>query len=243
MIYAANHGAYFPRGGDPLFLVSKMYVEHRKAEDTHVAAFVRDGLGIATELAAHTWEGQADIATLGPNRFILTWGVRTVHEACARVRDLLPKDAEILELKIRDPYFHGDTCMSVLPGHPGVLMVYPGSLVDRSMDDLRAFASGMDVLEISEADALAYACNGLAVDQTLVMPTGLSAGLVDELGSRGYDVRSLDFGELFGKGGGGPRCLVNELRGMEAADVTEGARYTTLRPSLEMFCRDYPGGL
>ena len=69
------------------------------------------------------------------------------------------------------------------------------------------------MLSIDEADCLGYAANSLCVNGTVLMPTGLSTGLRGNLVKRGFNLEELELGELFGKGGGGPRCLVNELRG------------------------------
>ena len=69
------------------------------------------------------------------------------------------------------------------------------------------------MLPIDEADCLGYAANSLCVNGTVLMPAGLSTGLRGNLLKRGFNLEELELGELFGKGGGGPRCLVNELRG------------------------------
>ena len=74
------------------------------------------------------------------------------------------------------------------------------------------------MLSIDEADCLGYAANSLCVNGTVLMPTGLSTGLRGNLVKRGFNLEELELGELFGKGGGGPRCLVNELRGFVLTD-------------------------
>lgn len=232
MIYAANHGAWFEHTGE--FVVSNMYVSHRKDEAVHIQQFVRGELGWNTSRAEHVWEGQADIATLPGGRFILTWGVRTVREACADVEARLGDDAKTLRVQLRDPYFHGDTCLSMLGEK--VLLVFPGALVEPDVDAVREL--GVDVLEISEEDALAYACNALCIGERVLMPAGVSDGLQAQLGERGFDVQPIELTELFGKGGGGPRCLVNELRGVQT--VPEKVTYAAQREELLALLDDYP---
>ena len=54
---------------------------------------------------------------------------------------------------------------------------------------------------------------------------------------RGFTLEEMDFSELFGKGGG-PRCLVNDLRGLV---VNPGApSYANLRESLYAKMERYP---
>ena len=90
-----------------------------------------------------------------------------------------------------------------------VLLACEAALVDRSLADVRAFARGVEVVPVSEADARAYACNALAVGTTWLVPRGVSDELLKRVASFGLEIVELDLSELFGKGGGGPRCLVN----------------------------------
>jgi len=207
LIYTANAGTLLGN----TFLVSSMWASHRVAEREPVEAFARK-LGLATERAQATWEGQAEVCTLPGNRYILSYGVRSVHDSVAEVRSRLPAGARTLEVKLRDPFFHGDTCLDAFDTPRGpVLLACAAALVDRSLDELKSFASGVEVIPVDEADALGYACNALAVGGRFLAPHGLSEGLLRQLADRGLSVVDLELGELFGKGGGGPRCLVNAL--------------------------------
>ena len=204
MIYTANAGQRFA----DVYLVSRMWAPHRKDEAAHVEAFVRT-LGLETERAQHTWEGQAEVSPLPGNRFILSWGVRSDRESVDEVRAHL-SGAQTLDVKLRDPFFHGDTCLDSMATPKGpILLACEAALVDRSLDDLRKFAAGVEVVPVSEADARAYACNALACGKTWLVPRGVSDALLKRVQSFGLDIVELDLSELFGKGGGGPRCLVN----------------------------------
>src|SRR6185503_10595389 len=118
-------------------------------------------------------------------------------------------------------------------------LVHEAALVDRTIPELRSFLGNRaEVLAVDEEDARNYACNTLAVSGTLLMPTGLSTGLRGQLLHRGFAVEELELGELFGKGGGGPRCLVNELRGFV---LTEDAPdYVSRRDRLYELADRYP---
>jgi N-dimethylarginine dimethylaminohydrolase len=240
MMYTANAGALFKNGERSTWLLSKMSVAHRQAEREHIRAFWAEA-GVPTEESAHTWEGQADVATLPGNRFLLTWGVRSVRESIEAVRKRLPMGARVLEVKLRDPYFHGDTCLNPMSTRGGdtFLLAYGAALVDRTIPELRTFVGDkVEVLPIEEDDALGYACNALCVDGTVLLPAGLSTGLRGNLLRRGFKLEELALDELFGKGGGGPRCLVNELRGFVL--TAEAPDYVSQREQLVQLAERYP---
>jgi N-dimethylarginine dimethylaminohydrolase len=240
MIYTANSGALFKNGDRWTFLLSMMSVPHRQGERERIRAFLGEA-GVPAEEAPHVWEGQADVTTLSGSRYLLTWGVRSVRESLDEVRRRLPMGARTLDLQLRDPWFHGDTCLDPLTNRAGdtVLLAHEGALVDKTLPELRSFLGGqVDVLAVDEDDALAYACNSLCVNGTVLLPTGLSTGLRGHLARRGFNLVELDLPELFGKGGGGPRCLVNELRGFVLTD--DAPSYAAARDRLHALAETYP---
>jgi N-dimethylarginine dimethylaminohydrolase len=239
MMYTANAGALFKSGDRWSFSLSKMAVAHRAPEREHIRAFFAEA-GVPTVDAEHTWEGQADLCTLPGSRFVLSWGVRSVQGSLAEVRGRLPVGARVLEVQLREPYFHGDTCLSPLVNRAGdcVLLAFGGALVDHTLPDLRAFLRDVEVISVEEEDALAYACNALAVNGTVLCPTGLSPGLRGNLVRRGFSIDELELSELFGKGGGGPRCLVNELRGFVLTSAAPD--YVSRREALHRLADTYP---
>jgi N-dimethylarginine dimethylaminohydrolase len=239
MMYTANAGWLRAAGPDPVFRLANVSVEHRKAERP-VIELALVAAGFRTEQSHAVWEGQADMCHL-PDRLVLTYGVRSVRESVEEVEEGLAPGALFHAARLRDPFFHGDTCMDPLAAPRGpVWLAFPGAFASaEEYDAARAFAGGAaEVIEISEADALAYACNALAVGEELLVPTGLSPAFKDATRAQGYKLRELDFGELFGKGGGGPRCLVNELRGL--AEIPASLAYRRIRPSLATRVATYP---
>jgi len=240
MVYTANAGALFKNGDSWVFLVSKMAVPHRQGERERWKAFLAEA-GVPAGEAPHTWEGQADVTTFGGSRYLLTWGVRSVKESLEPVRQHLPMGARSLDLKLRDPFFHGDTCLNPLTNRVGdtTLLAFGGAFVDRTIPEIRNFlGTYAEVLSIDEDDALAYGCNALGVNGTVIHPAGLSTALRGQLVRRGFTLEELDLPELFGKGGGGPRCLVNELRGFVVND--EAPSYANLRDKLHALADRYP---
>jgi N-dimethylarginine dimethylaminohydrolase len=240
MIYTANAGQLFHLGDRWLFLVSKMKVAHRQREHERIAAFLGEA-GLEVRAAEHVWEGQADVQQVTGNRFIATWGVRSEQGSVEEVRRLLPAGAKLCELRLREPFFHGDTCLDAIASRDGhtLLLAHAGGFADDPTGTLRGFlGERVDLLPVDREDALGYACNALCVNGTVLAPTGLSTALRGTLVRRGYTVEELELSELFGKGGGGPRCLANELRGLT---VNPGApSYASLRAELHAKLEEYP---
>ncbi len=240
MVYTANAGALFKAGEHYQFMISNMAVAHRKGEREHIKKFLTEA-GVPCSEATATWEGQADICTLPSNRFILSYGVRSTQKSLDEVRPRLPQGARVLDVELVEPYFHGDTCLNSLHtrGGDSVLLVYGGAMKSRTPPELRTFLGNLgEVLTIEEEDALNYACNALCLDGTLLAPPGLSTSLRGNLARRRHEVVEIELPELFGKGGGGPRCLVNELRGLVLTD--EAPNYTMKRDQLHALAETYP---
>src|SRR5207237_1615672 len=93
--------------------------------------------------AAATWEGQADVCSLPGERYVLTWGVRSVRESVDEVMELLPPVARALPVRLRQPFFHGDTCLNVVRGAGGrtLLLAHAGAFVETSLSDLERFCA------------------------------------------------------------------------------------------------------
>ncbi len=236
MIYTANAGALI--GG--VFVVSKMAVAHRQAERQHIVEFLTR-VGLPSALAAHTWEGQADVCALAADRFLLTWGVRSIEPSVAEVRARLPAGADALAVRLRDPYFHGDTCLNPLQNLKGriVLLAHAGALVDHTLADLQRFSGAeVEVLPVSREDALGYAANALGIGGRVLLPSGLSTELKRQLAERDFELEEIELAELFGKGGDGPRCLVNRLDGLTAG--MSAPELATERDRLGQLLKSYP---
>jgi N-dimethylarginine dimethylaminohydrolase len=166
-----------------------------------------------------------------------------VQESVEDVRPMLPTGSKVVDIQLREPFFHGDTCIAPLTNRAGdtLLLVHAGAFVDErgGLDAIRRMLGDrFEVLPVDREDALGYACNTLAVNGTLLMPRGLSTGLRGQLARRGFTLVELGLDELFGKGGGGPRCLVNELRGL--AMSPEAPSYAAARDALEEAAAQYP---
>jgi N-dimethylarginine dimethylaminohydrolase len=222
------------------FRVARLTVAHRQGERSYLASELAQLFGWEIEESRSLWEGQADMCRLSAATVILSYGVRSTPESVDEVTALLPDGQQAVAVRLREPFFHGDTCMNVLRGKIPVFMVHPLAF-DSPQEYARARGAASkeaEILEISEADALAYACNSLSLGDQLLIPVGLSEGLRSKLQEYGYRLVELDFTELFGKGGGGPRCLVNDLGPLSQPPMA--SRYADLKTDLRAGLETYP---
>jgi N-dimethylarginine dimethylaminohydrolase len=237
LMYTANAGWL---RAPSRFRVARLTVAHRQAEREYLSGLFSVLFGWQVEESGALWEGQADMCRLSDAMVLLSYGVRSTRESVDEIASLLPPSQDHRSVQLREPFFHGDTCMNVLAGSTPLFLVLPSAFATQmEYRKARDAASAVaEILEITEADALAYACNSLGLGDEILIPTGLSDGLRRMLSERGYRLRQLDFTELFGKGGGGPRCLVNDL-GSSAPPPT-ASRYGELRAALHAMLEDYP---
>jgi N-dimethylarginine dimethylaminohydrolase len=209
LVYTANAGHRFGQQ----FRLAQMTAAHRREEATVLSDYI-EKLGLYTERAEHPWEGQAEMIRCGEDRYILTWGVRSSPESAEEVRSLLPGGTTAYSAQIRPPFYHGDSCMGFFQSPQGkqVLLLYPNALLDKNTSELEGFLGPqVELIKISEHDAFLFVCNTLQCKDTLIIPKGVSASLLNKLKHLGFSILELEFTELFGKGGGGPRALVNRL--------------------------------
>ncbi|MCG3174168.1 MAG: hypothetical protein GMKNLPBB_02392 [Myxococcota bacterium] len=238
MMYTANAGEFSMFRDQPLFLISNMSVAHRKAEADVIEAFWKRA-GVPVWRIESIWEGQADICRL-PHGLVYTYGPRSEEAFCNEVAPHL-KGNNAIRVPLVDPFFHGDLALNCLTRKDGsaLVLICPDAFDGDGCETVREFCEGfVEVLEMSKADALEYAGNALCVNGTLLLPSGVSESLADQVRARGIAVQRLHFDELLGKGGGGPRCLVNELR--EFPEIDDSFLYRTQRTAIEALANTYP---
>lgn len=240
MVYTAGIGQIFGSHQSLVFLLARMSVAHRQGESDFASSFVAEA-GLRTAFCLHPWEGQADLQLLAGNRYIASWGVRSQRSSLDDLRPLLQSGAHLIDVELREPFFHGNTCLDPITNRAGdtVLLAHGGALVNSSLEGLRqAVGKDVEVYPIDVDDALNLACHSLCVNGTLIMPAGLSSALRGHLIRRGFMIEELELPELQGKGGGGPRALVNELRGL--VPVPGAPDYASMRDELRRAAEDYP---
>ena len=104
-------------------------------------------------------------------------------------------------------FYHLDTCFCPLDG--GYTLYFPPAFDDESRATIEARVPAAKRIAISEEDALAFACNAVNIDRTVVVNKATSA-FVKTLGSKGFEVLQTPLSE-FMKAGGSAKCLTLRL--------------------------------
>jgi N-dimethylarginine dimethylaminohydrolase len=143
------------------------------------------------------------------------------------VADWLSDDVvgeEMIRLELSDPrYYHGDTLLCDLGGP---LLAYRGGLTEEARAELDS-ALGDRLVLLSGEDAADFIGNSFYVevgeDRFLFAPSAISDETRQRVEACGVEVVPVDISEFFGKGGGGPKCMVFNLgdvsRKQEALDA------------------------
>jgi N-dimethylarginine dimethylaminohydrolase len=115
---------------------------------------------------------------------------------------------EVVPLKLTDQrFYHLDTCFCPLDG--GYVLYYPPAFDAASQATIERLVPGARRIAIGEEDALAFACNAVAVGSRIVVNRATTA-FVDALGRRGFEVVQTPLSE-FMKAGGSAKCLTLRL--------------------------------
>jgi N-dimethylarginine dimethylaminohydrolase len=192
------------------------------------------GIRTAHIEAALRFEGEADFFPTG-ERYLLThghlekqrfvpafaippwkrvYGFRT-DARVSRILAPIVKPTPVLSLElVLEAHYHGDTALCAFGRDRAHLLVYRRALSPRSWQRVKD-AFGENVLELEEADAARYAANSFTLTQAgesvLVLPGGVSRGLLDRIRERGVRPIPVDVSEFLKKGGGSVKCMIGDL--------------------------------
>lgn len=191
---------------DRLAIVSTFRYPERRAEERRYRDHLAS-LGFATTaLEGAFFEGAGD--ALYDRRLSLLYyghGWRSDHAAAAQVDKLC--GTRVLPLRLVDPrFYHLDTCLCPLAS--GHVMAFMPAFSPKSQAMLRMML-GDYLIDVDEADALAFACNAVETDDAIVLHSA-SAPLRRRLETAGYRVFETDLSD-FHKAGGSAKCLTLKL--------------------------------
>ena len=135
-----------------------------------------------------------------------------------RVREFLaPRVAptEILEVAlVLEAHYHGDTALCAFGPGRRDLLVYRAAIDSSDRLELEKHF-GERLLPLHEADAQHYAANSFCLNQNgesfLVMPSGVSQRLQDQVRERSTTPITVDVSEFLKKGGGSVKCMIGDL--------------------------------
>ena len=204
LVFTANAGLVKGRR----FIVSRFRYPERQYEEPYFADWFQDrGYDVMLMPRDIPFEGAGDaLFDRGANRLWMAHGHRSIPAA----RDVLAKtlDIEVVALKLVDKrFYHLDTCFCPLEG--GFVLYYPPAFDEDSRKLIERNVSAARRIAIEEDDALAFACNAVNVERTVIV-NHASAAFVTALRRKGFEVVQTPLSE-FMKAGGSAKCLTLRL--------------------------------
>ncbi len=195
MVFTANAGLVRGRK----VVLSNFKSRERQQEAPHYRAwFEANGYDVITLPDAIKFEGEGDALFAG-DTLIAGYGRRSDFESHAPLAEIF--SVSVLSLRLTDDrWYHLDTCL--FPLGPDAVVFYPGAFDAASVDAVR---SNFQTIEISQAEALRFACNAVLLRDHAVIPSGCPQ-LTAELQARGYTVHAVEMSEFL-KAGGAAKCL------------------------------------
>lgn len=220
MVFAANAGFLHERlASTPLsqrdFYVSHFTAPHRVAEQPLFEDFMRRfGVNVLAYDDAVRFEGEADAFPVGRGeslRWMFTYGFRSDLS----VADWLEREivqAPLMRLKLTNPaYYHGDCLLCDLGGP---FLVWSGGIEPSDYAHLED-ELGERIIALDDEDARGFIGNSFYVEthkgRFLFSPAAIRDATRAKIEAHGVQVVPVDISEFFGKGGGGPKCMVFNL--------------------------------
>ena len=161
MVFTANAGLVKGRR----FLVSRFRYPERQYEEPYFADWFLDrGYDVSLMPRHVPFEGAGDaLSDRGAKRLWLAYGHRSVLAAKDVVAERF--GGEVVALKLVDQrFYHLDTCFCPLDG--GYLLYYPAAFDAAAQAAIERLVPGARRIAVSEEDALAFACNAVAIGQS-----------------------------------------------------------------------------
>jgi N-dimethylarginine dimethylaminohydrolase len=180
-----------------------LYGPRKKEADIAESFFRQKKFKIETLPEDIYFEG-GDVVRFG-DRFFLGYGKRTSYEAAFHIQKILNK--QVVPVKLDDPYFyHLDTLFS--PINKDTALIYQKALSQKENAKITKYFK--NIIEVSDADSLRFACNNLVFNNNVILPEGISNDLINKIKSQDLQIHKLDFSEYL-KGGGGIHCVSLEM--------------------------------
>jgi N-dimethylarginine dimethylaminohydrolase len=195
MVFTANAGLV--RAGR--CLVSHFRHPERQVEEPHFAAwFESRGYDLQRLPDDMPFEGEGDALFAG-DTLLAGYLKRSDIRAHGVLAEYFQVPVLSLEL-VDDRWYHLDTCLFPLDAE--TIVFYPEAFDSYAQNVLRRT---FRTIEVTEEEALRFACNAVRVGSKIVLPAGCPL-LTHTLEEAGYTVHSVDLSE-FMKAGGAAKCL------------------------------------
>jgi len=204
MAFAANGGLAY----ESTFIPSRYRYPQRRPETPYFKEWFRERHFHVAELrSGATFEGEGD-ALFQPGRPLL-WGGYGPRTSLAAYRDLARMfEIEVVPLHLIDErFYHLDTCFCPLPEDH--LIYYPKAFDCESLDAIQSRIPTNNRFEVSDADALNFACNAVDLGNRFITNFA-GEDLCRKLKSWGFEVTVCPMSEFI-RAGGSAKCLVMRL--------------------------------
>jgi N-dimethylarginine dimethylaminohydrolase len=208
MVFTANAGLV----QDKKFIVSRFRYPERQYEEPYFADWFMDrGFEVMMPPRDIPFEGAGDALfergmRRNENRLWMAYGHRSSVDAREYIGVRLGCKIEVLRLT-DDRFYHLDTCFCPLAG--GYVLYYPPAFDSASQQLIEKRIAEERRIAIGEKDALAFACNAVNIDKTVVVNKA-SEDFVSRLAKAGFQVIQTPLSE-FMKAGGSAKCLTLRL--------------------------------
>ncbi|HWP59322.1 MAG TPA: arginine deiminase-related protein [Candidatus Acidoferrales bacterium] len=212
MVFTANGGLAWGKK----FIAANFRYDVRRGEVIHFENwFSARGYEIVRLPQGLFFEGEGDLLLCG-EVFFAGYHIRSDIRAHQRIAEITGR--EVLSLELTNEWFyHLDTCFC--PLGDGRALFYPPAFDAYARKVLESYVQ--QLIAVSERDARAFACNAVAIGNSVVMNEG-SRETRAALESLGYAVKALDLSEFI-KAGGSAKCLVLKVPHGEAETGAAGA--------------------
>jgi N-dimethylarginine dimethylaminohydrolase len=204
MVFTANAGLVKGKR----FIVSRFRYPERQNEEPYFADWFMDrGYDVSLMPRECPFEGAGDaLFDRGSKVLWMAHGHRSISEAREVLFERLRVDVVTLRL-VDQRFYHLDTCFCPLEG--GFAMYYAPAFDEASIQAIEEHVPAGKRIAIGEEDALAFACNAVNIDDTVVVNRATPA-FVRALAKAGFDVVQTPLPE-FMKAGGSAKCLTLRL--------------------------------
>ncbi len=204
MVFTANAGLVKARR----FVVSRFRYPERQYEEPYFADWFMDrGYEVSLMPRDCPFEGAGDaLFDRGEALLWMAHGHRSIEGARKVLEERLDLDIALLKL-VDSRFYHLDTCFCPLEG--GCLLYYPPAFDEGSRAEVERRVPASRRIAVGEEDALAFACNAVGIDSTVVVNRATPA-LVRALAAKGFETVQTPLSE-FMKAGGSAKCLTLRL--------------------------------
>lgn len=202
MVFTANAGFYKKKHN--MVFVSNFRNEQRKGEEIHFMSWFKDS-GYNVSYTQDYFEGEGDLLKGDLEQHWIGHGFRSAK----KLHNKFPFDeiVNLLRLHLIDArFYHLDTCFAPLKEN-GVLW-YPGAFDIDSQELIRKNTLKKTSIEVTEEEALTFACNAVIIKDYAFIPECDS--VAEKLTKLGYKVKMFNMSE-FMKSGGACKCLVMKI--------------------------------